>query len=297
MRIPGQSGRVVVITGANSGIGREAARTLAGAGATVVMTGRDPARLAAAVSDVRVTTRNDDVHPVELDLSSLASVQDAAKRILHDWDRLDVLVNNAGVVLSQREVSSDGYEMTFATNHLGHFRLTELLLERLEASAPARVVNVASTAHQAARSMNFDDLQAERSYSGMAVYNRSKLANILFTKELARRVDGTGISVFAVHPGTVRSGWGQGGDVRGLMDIGLTIIRPLFITPRAGAASILYTATEPGLEDRSGGYFKRVVFGNFGPVREGRSSGPSRDEDAARQLWEISENLVGSANG
>ena len=297
MRIPDQSGRVVVITGANSGIGREAARALAGASATVVMTGRDPARLAAAVSDVRVTTRNDDVHPIELDLSSLASVQDAAKRILDGWDRLDVLVNNAGVVLSQREVSADGYEMTFATNHLGHFRLTELLLERLEASAPSRIVNVASTAHQAARSMNFDDLQAERSYSGMAVYNRSKLANVLFTRELARRLAGTGVSAFAVHPGTVRSGWGRGGDVKGFLDIGLTIIRPVFISPRAGAASILHTATAPGLEERSGGYFKRAVIGNYGPVREGRPSGPARDAEAARQLWEISENLVGSANG
>jgi retinol dehydrogenase 12 len=297
VKIPDQSGRVVAITGANSGIGREAARALAGAGATVVMAGRDPARLAAAVSDVRVTTRNDDVHPVELDLSSLAAVQDAAKRILDGWDRLDVLVNNAGVILSSREVSADGYEMTFATNHLGHFRLTELLLDRLTASAPARVVNVASTAHQAARSMNFEDLQAERSYSGMGVYNRSKLANILFTRELAERTTGTGVSVFAVHPGTVRTGWGRGGDVKGLMDIGLTIIRPLFITPRAGAASTLHAATAPGLEDRSGGYFKRVVIGNYGPVREGRPSGPAQDGEAARRLWEVSENLVGSARG
>ena len=297
MRIPDQSGRVVAITGANSGIGLEAARGLAGAGATVVMTGRNSAKLAAAVSDVRVTTRNDEVHPVELDLSSLASVQDAAKRILDGWDRLDVLVNNAGVVLSQRELSADGYEMTFATNHLGHFRLTDLLLDRLKGCAPSRIVNVASTAHQAVRSIDLDDLQAERSYSGMAVYNRSKLANILFTKELARRLAGAGVSAFAVHPGTVRSGWGQGGDTRGFLDIGLKIIRPVFITPRAGAASIIHCATAPGLEDRSGGYFKRVVFGNFGPVREGRSSGPSRDPEAARKLWEVSENLVGSANG
>jgi NAD(P)-dependent dehydrogenase (short-subunit alcohol dehydrogenase family) len=131
----------------------------------------------------------------------------------------------------------------------------------------------------------------------MAVYNRTKLANILFTKELAGRLAGTGVSVFAVHPGTVRTGWGRSGDVKGLLDIGLTIIRPLFITPRAGAASILHAATAPGLEDRSGGYFKRVVLGNFGPVREARPSGPARDAEAARRLWETSEKLVGSAHG
>jgi retinol dehydrogenase-12 len=296
MTIPDQQGRVMVITGANSGIGREAARHLAGAGATVVMTGRDPARLAAAVSDVRVTTRNDDVHPLELDVSSLASVRDGAKQILDGWSRLDVLINNAGVILSRREVSADGYEMTFATNHLGHFLLTDLLLDRLKASAPSRVVNVASTAHQAARRLDFDDLQAERSYSSMAVYNRTKLANILFTRELAARREGSGVSAFAVHPGTVRSGWGGGGDVRGLLDIGLRIIRPVFISPRAGAGATVYAATAPGIEDRSGGYFKRAVLGNYGPLREGTPAASARDPEAARRLWEISETLVGGAH-
>ena len=297
MTIPDQKGRVVVVTGANSGIGREASRTLAQAGATVVMTGRDAARLAAAVSDVRVTTRNDDVHPLEMDLSSMPSVRDAAKQILDRWDRLDVLVNNAGVVLSERHVSADGLEMTFATNHLGHFLLTDLLLHRLKASTPSRIVNVASTAHRAARGLDFEDLQAEQSYSGMAVYNRSKLANLLFTRELADRLSGSGVSVFAVHPGTVRSGWGRGGDVGGFLDIGLMIVRPFFISPRAGAGAIVHTATAPGLESRSGGYFQRSIVGNYGPVRESRPSGPALDPEAARRLWETSENLVGSHDG
>lgn len=292
MTIPEQRGRVVLITGANSGIGREAARALAQAGATVVMSGRDPGRLADAVQDVRASTGNRDVHPLEMDLSSLGSVRNGAKQVLDGWDRLDILLNNAGVVLSRRAVSADGYEMTLATNHLGHFLLTKLLVDRLVSSAPARVVNVASTAHRAARGIDFDDLQAERSYSGMAAYNRSKLANILFTRELARRQAGTGVSAFGVHPGTVRSGWGRGGDIKGLLDIGVTIARPFFISPRAGARPMLHAATAPGIEDRSGAYFVHAVAGNWGPVREVSPSRPARDDQAARRLWDVSERLV-----
>lgn len=296
MAIPDQTGRVVVITGANSGIGLEAARALAGAGAIVVMAARNPAKLAAAVDDIRSTTGRADVHPVELDLSSLESVRNAAKQVLEGWDRLDVLVNNAGVVLSQRQVSVDGYEMTFATNHLGHFLLTELLLDRLRSSTPARVVNVASTAHRLTRGIDFDDLQAERGYNGMVVYNRSKLANMLFTLELASRLEGTGVSTFSVHPGTVRSGWGRAGDARGLLDIGLYIIRPFFISPRAGAGAILHAVAAEGIEERSGAHFARAVIGNFGPVRQMRPAAQARDRDAARRLWEVSEQLVGGAH-
>ncbi|MHB1923913.1 MAG: SDR family NAD(P)-dependent oxidoreductase, partial [Acidimicrobiales bacterium] len=178
-------GKVVLVTGATGGIGKETARSLARAGATVILSGRDAGRLDAAVADIR-TGATGSVEGLSMDLASLQSVRAGARKLLERWDRLDVLINNAGVILSGRQLSPDGYELTLATNHLGHFLLTNLLLDRLKASAPSRVVNVSSTAHRGARSMGFDDLQSERSYSAMGAYNRSKLANILFTRELAR---------------------------------------------------------------------------------------------------------------
>ena len=294
MEIPDQAGRVALVTGANSGIGLETARALAGAGATVLLAGRSLARLEPAVADVMATTGNDGVHAIVLDLSSLTSVREAAERILSERDGLDLLINNAGVVLSGRSLSADGYELTFATNHLGHFLLTELLLERLVSSAPARIVNVASTAHRAARRLDFDDLQSEQSYSAMTAYNRSKLANVLFTQELARRLEGTGVSAFSVHPGTVRTRWAQDGDMGGLMKAGVAIARPFFLGPRAGAGATLYAATAPGIESRSGGYFQRAAFGQYGAVREANASAAGRDADAARRLWQVSEQLVGT---
>src|SRR5579884_3813505 len=270
MTIPDQSGRTILITGANSGIGRAAAEILAGAGATVVLSGRDRGRLDTAVSEVRGATGNERVDGLVMDVSSLRSVRAGAAEMLERFDRLDVLVNNAGVILSGRRLSEDGYEMTMATNHLGHFLLTNLLLDRLQAGGPSRVVNVASAAHRGARSVGLDDLQSERSYTDMAVYSRTKLANILFTVELARRTRGTNVSAFAVHPGTVRTGWGQDGDARGLTGLAIRAGRAFYVTPRVGAGSLVYAATEPGIESLSGAYLSRAVAGQFGPVREAR---------------------------
>jgi len=291
--VPDQTGKVILVTGANSGIGKEAARELARAGATTVLAGRSPQRLAAAAAELRSDTGSGAIHELVMDVSSLASVRDGAKQVLADWDRLDVLVNNAGVILTGRQESPDGLEMTFATNHFGHFLLTNLLLERLQASAPARVVNVASTAHRAARSVGLDDLHSQRGYSAMGVYSRTKLANILFTRELARRTEGTGVTAFAVHPGAVRSGWGQGGDTAGVLGFVLKLGRPFEISPRAGAAAIIHAATAPGLESRSGAYVQRAVGGSYGPVRIARPSAAARDDEAAARLWEMSEQLVG----
>jgi retinol dehydrogenase 12 len=217
--------------------------------------------------------------------------------VLERFDRLDVLVNNAGLILTDRRLTADGFEMTFGVNHLGPFLLTQLLLDRIKGSAPARIVNVASFAHQQARGgIRFDDLQSERGYSGMAVYSRTKLANILFTRELARRLEGTGVSTFAVHPGGVRSGFGKDGDAKGLVGLGVKLGAPFFISAKAGAGATLHAVTAPGIEDRSGTYFSRRLFGNWGPVVPTKPAAPGRDDEAARRLWEVSEELIASVN-
>jgi NAD(P)-dependent dehydrogenase (short-subunit alcohol dehydrogenase family) len=294
MALPDQSGRTILVTGANTGIGFETAAALAAAGATTLITSRDPEKGEAALGALKVRTGGD-LHLLHLDLASLRSVRDLAAEVLDRFERLDVLVNNAGLILSDRRVTPDGFEMTFGVNHLGPFLLTDLLLDRLQASAPARIVNVASFAHQQARGgIRFDDLQTERGYSGMAVYARTKLANILFTRELARRLEGTGVSAFAVHPGGVRSGFGKDGDATGLVGLGVKVGAPFFISAKAGAGATLHAATAPGLEDRSGAYFARRLFGNWGPVVPTRPSAQARDDEAARRLWEVSEQLIAS---
>lgn len=294
MALPDQTGRTVLVTGANTGIGFETAAALAEAGARTVITARDPDKGEVALAALRARTGGD-LHLARLDLASLRSVREAADVVLERFDRLDVLVNNAGLILTERRITTDGFEMTFCVNHLGPFLLTRLLRDRLVAAAPARIVNVASVAHQQARrGLDFDDLQAERSYSGMAVYSRTKLANILFTRELARRLEGTGVSAFAVHPGGVRSGFGRDGDAGGIVGLGVKAAAPFFISPKAGAAASLYAATAPGIEDRSGAYFARRLFGNWGPVVETKPSSAARDDEAARRLWEVSEELVAS---
>ncbi len=194
-------------------------------------------------------------------------------------------MNNAGVVLTERRETEDGFESTFAINHLGPFLLTDLLLERIKASAPARIVNVASTAHRGARrGLDFDDLHATRRYKGMRVYSQSKLANIFFTKELARRLAGTGVTVNAVHPGTVRTGYGRDGDSTGLLKIGLALGSRFFLSPEKGADTSVYLASAPEVADVTGEYFIK---------RKARQpSAAARDDEAARKLWEASEALV-----
>src|SRR5580658_9074088 len=195
-------GKVVVITGSNIGIGLETAVGVSAEGATTVLACRNQIKATAAATDVKARSGNQDVHVVALDLADLTSVQQAAADILSRWDRLDVLVNNAGGTWSERAVTAQGFEQTFGVNHLGHFLLTLLLLDRLKASAPARVINLTSVGHHMAyRGMRFEDLQSEKGYAAMEAYGRSKLANILFTRELSKRMSGSGVTVNAVHPG------------------------------------------------------------------------------------------------
>src|SRR5262249_9424221 len=198
------------------------------------------------------------------------------------------LVNNAGLILRRRTETEDGFEATFGINHLGHFLLTELLLDRLKASASARVVVVASRAHTGARhGLAFDDLQAERGYRWMDAYNKSKLANIYFARELARRLDGTGVTVNALHPGFVRSDFGRGGDLGGLYGWGIKYVAgPFAISSQRGARTSIYLASSPEAEGVTGGYFYKCK-----PIAPSKIA---QDDAAARRLWEVSERTVAS---
>jgi NAD(P)-dependent dehydrogenase (short-subunit alcohol dehydrogenase family) len=247
-------GRTVVITGGNAGIGKETAVALAREGARVIFTSRDATRGADALAEIAERSGGR-AEVMPLDLASLASVRDFAADVLATTDRIDVLVNNAGLVLTDRRITEDGFEMTFGVNHLGHFLLTDLLRERLVASAPARVVVLASFAHRFAwRGLDFDDLMSERRYSGFDVYARSKLANILFTRELARRLDGTGVTANSLHPGYVASHFGRDGDAGNLdwaMDLGAKLFA---ISPERGARTSVYLAGDAAVTTATGGY-------------------------------------------
>jgi NAD(P)-dependent dehydrogenase (short-subunit alcohol dehydrogenase family) len=286
--VPDMTGKTVVVTGGNSGIGYETAAALAGAGARVLVTARSADKGRVALSSL--TRRLDGAGELQLvvfDLGDLSSVRRGAEEILELAPRLEVLVNNAGLVLSERRETVDGFEATFAINHLGPFLLTNLLLERLRASAPARIVNVASSAHAAARKgIPFEDLQTATShYRGMRVYGQSKLANILFTVELARRLAGSGVTANSLHPGTVRTGYGADGDARGLLAFGLKLSQPFFLSPAEGARTSVFLASSATVEGVSGKYFVKC---KEKPPRQW-----AQDPDAATRLWQVSEELVG----
>lgn len=284
------AGRVCLVTGANSGVGLETARGLAQAGATVVLAVRDLGRGEAARADIARTAPGARLEVLRLDVADLDSVRASAAEFLARHDRLHVLVNNAGIHTEERRSTPQGYESTFATNHLGHFLLTHLLLDALQRGAPSRVVNVASEAHRFGR-IHFDDLMLANAgrpeggaIFGAKAYNQSKLANILFTAALARRLDGTGVTANAVHPGSVRTGWARGRD-SGLLRLVVGVAKPFLIAPEKGARTSLYAATAPGLEATTGRYFVRC--------REATPSRAARDVDAQERLWRESERLVG----
>jgi NAD(P)-dependent dehydrogenase (short-subunit alcohol dehydrogenase family) len=272
-------GRVCVVTGATSGIGRATTLALGRMGATIALVCRDPARGAA----VRAEMPEADVAVYRADLASQREVRALAAELLARYPAIHVLVNNAGVVNLRHATTVDGIETVFAVNHLAYFLLTALLLDRLKASGPARVVNVASEAHRFARTIDFDDLGHERRYRGMRVYGHSKLANILFTYELARRLAGTSVSANCVHPGGVATGLGRN---NGRIAVVLTaLLRPLLRTPEQGAATSIWVATSPAVDGLSGRYFKSC--------REARSSRVTHDVAVARRLWDVSARMTG----
>lgn len=275
-------GRICLITGANSGIGKATAVGIARLGATVVMVCRDQGRGEAVQQEIRAETGNDDVQLVLADLASQPSIHELSREIHERFQKLNVLVNNAGVLLTQRTTTPDGLETTFALNHLGYFLLTNLLLDLLKAGAPSRIVNVSSRAHVRSH-LNFDDLQGEQKYSGLRAYGRSKLANILFTYALARRLEGGGVTVNAVHPGTVATNFASGSSR--LLDIGMKISHLFMISPVKGADTVVYLASSPEVDGITGKYFARR--------KEVPSSNESYDEGEQERLWQVSEQLTG----
>jgi NAD(P)-dependent dehydrogenase (short-subunit alcohol dehydrogenase family) len=279
-------GRVCLVTGASSGIGEQTALGLARMGATVLLVCRDRGRGEAAAVTVAAESGNPAVELFVADLSSQKAIRALAEEVREAHDRIHVLVNNAGAVLPRRSVSMDGIEATFALNHLAYFLLTDLLLEPLTASAPARIVNVASGAHAAGR-IDFDDLQGERNYHGWRAYTQSKLANVLFTYELARRLAGTGVTANCLHPGVVRSNFGR--DLSGAIGLAYRAGRLLMISPERGAATPLYLAASAEVEGASGGYYEGA--------RRRRSAPSTYDEAVARRLWQVSEALTCSPPG
>lgn len=280
---PPMRGKICLITGATSGIGRVTAHRLAEMGAHVVLVGRDPARCGTAVQQIQAQTGNREVEALVADLSSQQQVRDLARRFQERHNRLNVLINNAGGMWLQRRLTVDGLELTFALNHLAYFLLTELLLDTLKASAPARIINVSSLAHRRGYGrMSFDDLMGERRYNGWKAYCQSKLANLLFTYELARRLEGTGVTANALHPGWVATGFAGGNGWRGRLWQGAANLFAL--SPEQGAKTIIYLASAPEVEGVSGRYFVRC--------REVVSAAASRDEEAARRLWQVSQELT-----
>jgi len=275
-------GAVCVVTGATSGIGKAAATALARLGATVVLVGRDCGRTESAAAEIAPVSASPPRAEVA-DLASLEQVRGLAGR-LDGLERIDVLINNAGLMLGERRITPDGLEHVFALNHLAPFLLTNLLLPKLAASAPARVITVTSDAHSAAR-LDLSDPNLEHGWDSWRSYANSKLANILFTRELARRLDGTGVTANCAHPGVVRTGFGR--ESRPLLKLGITIARPFMLSPERGADTIVYLASSPDVAGQTGGYYVK---------RQRREpSAAARDDATARKLWELSEKLTGLA--
>jgi retinol dehydrogenase 12 len=277
-------GKVCLITGATSGIGKITAREIARLGARVLIVGRSPEKTEATVRQIHAETGATSIESLVADLSLQAEVRRLAEQVQARCDRLDVLVNNAGAMFLKRLESGDGIEMTLALNHLSYFLLTNLLLPLLKAGAPSRVVNVASDAHKRA-SIDFDDLQAKQKYGGWRAYQQSKLANILFTNELARRLDGTGVTANSLHPGFVRTNFLQVFDGRWGGRLLRAIAERIAISPEQGARTPIYLASSPDVAGVTGRYFVKEK-----PVP---SSARSLDPAAAQRLWRISEEMRG----
>lgn len=274
------NGKICVVTGANTGIGKATALGLARRGATVVLACRDADKGRAALAEIEAQAGAacGPLHFMRLDLASLASVRAFAAELATRMPRVDVLLENAGVSTGVRSLSEDGYELDFAVNHLGHFLLAELLMPLLRAAAPARIVVLSSSIHSSAK-LDFDDLQGERSWSAMGAYGRSKLANMLFVRELARRIEGSGVTVNAVHPGVIASELAR--DFPAPLR---WIAKVFFKSTEAGARTSLHVATSPEVADKNGAY--------FASSRETKPGKNALDDEAARRLWAVSEELV-----
>ncbi|KAM8731317.1 retinol dehydrogenase 12 [Acanthopagrus schlegelii] len=274
-------GKTVIITGANTGIGKETARDLARRGARIVMACRDLERAEEARTDILEDTGNENLVIRKLDLSDTKSIRAFAELINKEEKQVNILINNAGIMMCPHSKTVDGFEMQLGVNHLGHFLLTYLLLDLIKRSAPARIIVVASVAHTWT-GLHLDDINSERSYDPMKAYGQSKLANVLFARSLAKRLQGTGVSVFSLHPGVVQSDlWRH---QHQCIQVAVKIFRIFTKTTVEGAQTTIYCAVEPQLDSQSGGYFSDCAAA--------RCSRAASDDDSAQKLWEISCNLL-----
>jgi len=279
------SGKVVAITGANTGIGLATATELARRGATILACGRNQAKLDAARASIAAARMGAEVETFVADLASMSQVRGLAAAIAERTDRLDVLVNNAGVGVDRRAETQDGLELTFAVNVMAPYVLTTSLLPLLKASAPSRIVTVSSAVHASVKELDLDDLQSERSYRWSDVYARAKLASILLSNELARRLDGTGVTSNALHPGVIATEFGGDGDLRGANALLFRVLKWFLPGPEAGARTSLHVAGAPDLDGVTGRYFDNGA--------EKPPSTLAQDSDLARALWDRLEGIAG----
>lgn len=275
-------GKICIVTGSNSGIGKVTALEIAKMGATVIMVSRDRNKGEKALEEVRNLSGNKDVELMLCDFASQKSIRKFAEEFKSKYQKLHILVNNAGLILTEKTITEDGIESTFAINHIGYFLLTELLLDVIRESTPARIVNVSSDAHKTGH-IDFDDINFERKkYSSIGAYCNSKLANILFTRELAKRLKGTKITVNCLHPGVISSNFGS--NTSGILGFLVKIAKPFFTTVEKGAETQIYLATSPQVDDVTGEYFskKKVAY----------TTSEANNEGIAKKLWDVSNEMI-----
>jgi NAD(P)-dependent dehydrogenase (short-subunit alcohol dehydrogenase family) len=276
------NGKICLVTGATNGIGKATAQALAQMGATVVIVGRDAQKAEQVTGEIRAASGNQNVDWLLADLSAQQEVRRLAGEFMSKYPHLHVLLNNAGGTFTTRQVSVDGIEMTFALNHLAYFLLTNLLLDTIKASAPARIINVSSDAHSGGK-IDFENLQGERSYSSFGPYGNSKLANILFTTELARRLEGTGVTVNALHPGLTSTGFGKNNPGL-LMKIMGAVIPLIARSPEKGAETSIYLASSPEVQSITGKYYVDCKVTQPAPQ--------AADMVVAKKLWDVSAEMA-----
>jgi NAD(P)-dependent dehydrogenase (short-subunit alcohol dehydrogenase family) len=277
-------GKTIVITGGTSGIGEVAAVNLAGQGARIVLIARDRERAAATMAKLKTANALANHAAHYGDLSSIVDMKRVAKEVADSEPRIDVLINNAGAVFLSRKISVDGLEMTFATNHMAYFVVTNILLDRLKSTQGARIVSTASDAHKSGK-LDFDDLQSEKSYSSFRVYGTSKLCNILFTRELARRLEGSGVTANCLHPGFVGTRFGQNNASNIFLKLLARTIMAFGLSPEEGAKTIIHLASSSDVATISGEYFYKCKVAE--PTQA------AQDDDASARLWEVSTKLSG----
>lgn len=275
-------GKVCLITGGTNGIGLETARALAKMGAKIVIVGRNPVKTAEVAAELKQSTGSEHIDFLLADLSLMAQVRKLADEFKARYDRLDVLVNNAGAVYTSRQLTAEGLEMTFALNHISYFMLTNLLLDILIDTAPARIVNVSSDAHRTG-SLDFDNLQGEKSFNPIKIYGLSKLMNILFTQELAERLENTGVTANSLHPGLVGTGFGRNNGA--LLNVIMLLMRPFAKSKEQGAQTSIYVASSPDVANVNGKYFD--------DARITQTSAAAHNVEAQQRLWAISEQISG----